>query len=358
MSLLPFSYHPILINNNISKFLEDFLEEKEYDKIFILLDENIYENCYAHFIQYSEKLLSAELLEIESGEQNKNLDIVNSLWYALIENKATRNSLLINFGGGVISDMGGFLAATFKRGIDFINVPTTLLAQVDASIGGKTGVDLGPLKNQVGVFAFPQAVLIDSAFLKTLDERQFNNGMAEIIKHAFICEKSSLYNHLKKEIFDDFIPEEVLRQAVEGKTNIIEKDPKEKNERKKLNFGHTLGHALESWFLAKGKQNELLHGEAVAFGMIAETFIAFKKGMINQAYFSNIENLVNLYFAPTLFKFKEVEEILPYLFHDKKNNNDKILAVLPCGDFQVKIDCEISIGEAKEAFAYYISKIA
>jgi 3-dehydroquinate synthase len=349
------SYHPIVFNQDIPNFIDNYLSQNIYDKIFILLDENTYLHCLTHFVQYSEKLIKGEILEIESGEENKNIEILHSLWQALLENNAGRNILIFNLGGGVISDMGGFLASTYKRGVDFINVPTTLLAQVDASIGGKTGIDIGALKNQVGSFTFPKAVLIDDYFLSTLDERQFNNGMAEVIKHALICENDIIYKMIFDEKISEYINDDLLKAAVSVKTNIVEADPKEKNERKKLNFGHSIGHALESWYLENNKSQQLFHGEAVAAGMIIESYIALKKELINQSYYLMIKDLVTLYFDIIIIDSESIDAIISFLIHDKKNSKSELLFVLPSDLFKVQIDCKVSSDEVKEALLNYIS---
>ena len=215
-----------------------------------------------------------EIIEIEDGEINKNFETCSGVWNALSELGADRKSLLINLGGGVVTDLGGFVASTFKRGIRYINVPTTLLSMVDASVGGKTGVDLGNLKNQIGVINQPEMVLIISSFLKTLPKDEMRSGLAEILKHGLISSeeywnKANALSELTLEDLDDLIEE-----SVEIKKEVVTQDPFEKNIRKTLNYGHTLGHAIESYCLTSKSREKLLHGEAVAIGMILATYIS------------------------------------------------------------------------------------
>ena len=220
----------------------------------------------------SKTSINPNILKIKSGEKNKNLETCKEVWYNLTEMDADRMTLIINLGGGVITDMGGFIASTFKRGLDFINIPTTLLSMVDASIGSKTGINLNLLKNQIGLFSDPQLVIIDTNYLKTLNEREIKSGYAEIIKHCIISNS----------FFDDLIDrssihynEDIIYNSIQIKNKIVSLDKLENNIRKNLNFGHTIGHAIESFYL--NKEDKLLHGEAISIGMICESFISYKK---------------------------------------------------------------------------------
>ena len=230
--------------NSISK-----LDVSQYSKIGILVDENTKEFC----LPLLSEIKKSVIIEIKSGEENKNIDSCNLIWEALTKNCFDRNSLLINLGGGVIGDMGGFCASTYKRGIEFIQIPTSLLAMVDASVGGKLGVDFNGLKNQVGLFSNPKSVIINPKFLETLPEDELRSGFAEVVKHALIVDKN-LWNHLKNNPFQDLYWEEIIESSVQIKNKIVMSDPKEKGERKKLNFGHTFGHAIESYYLECGRQ--------------------------------------------------------------------------------------------------------
>ena len=234
--------------------------KNNYSRIFLLVDENTRAHCLPIFEKKYKHRIDA-ILEIPSGEENKNINTCQKVWQALSNNNGDRKSLLINLGGGVLTDLGGFVASTFKRGIDFINIPTTLLSMVDASIGGKTGIDLGPLKNQIGVINQPQMVLIFPEFLKTVEERQIKSGYAEMLKHGLI--KDLEYWSQLKETPDYTVPH-FIQKSIALKNEVVMQDPTEQGLRKILNFGHTLGHAIESYFLEDPSKKTLLHGEAIA----------------------------------------------------------------------------------------------
>ena len=245
--------------NSLSK-----LNVKSYSKVAILVDENTKKECLYKLPNLEEPII----IEIPSGERNKNITTCNLIWEELTNNKFDRDSILINLGGGVIGDIGGFCASTYKRGIDFIHIPTTLLAMADGSIGGKLAIDFNNLKNQIGLFTNPKSVIIDPDFLDTLPEDQLISGFAEIVKHALISDKN-LWETIKATPFKKLAWEEIITISAELKNRIILNDPKEKGERKKLNFGHTFGHAIESYYLEKGAP--ILHGEGIFMGMILET---------------------------------------------------------------------------------------
>ena len=260
--------------------LNSLIQNEDYSSIFILVDENSLEYCYPKFIPLLETDKRIEIIEIESGEINKNLNTCSGVWNALTELNADRNSLLITLGGGVITDLGGFVAATYKRGIDFVNIPTTLLSMVDASVGGKTGVDLGVLKNQIGLFVNPQIVIIDEDFLATLNDRESRSGVAEIIKYGLTYD-TNLIDYLKT--FEKSTINKIIHRSIEIKNEIVLKDPKEKGIRKVLNFGHTLGHAIESYFLDNNKMHGYLRvptGGGKTIIMMALAYISHQKILI------------------------------------------------------------------------------
>ncbi|MCC6690576.1 MAG: 3-dehydroquinate synthase, partial [Bacteroidia bacterium] len=268
----------IHIGSESLKQLSNQLKKTEYKKsiFFILVDQNTIVHCLPYLIAEVKSLKNAEIIEIESGEQNKNIKVCIELWKVLGEYQANRKSVIINLGGGVICDIGGFVASTFKRGIEFINIPTTLLAQVDASVGGKTGIDFNNFKNEIGVFNNPSAVIVNPYFLKTLSKKEYLSGFAEIIKHALIADLAYWEKILKTELSDEVGIAELVKQSIAIKRKVVESDPHEKGLRKILNFGHTIGHALESYFLEKN-ESIVLHGEAVAAGMICEAYLSFRK---------------------------------------------------------------------------------
>ncbi|MBP6754576.1 MAG: 3-dehydroquinate synthase, partial [Bacteroidia bacterium] len=241
--------YTIYFNETSFLYLENLLQPDVYSKIFVLVDENTNEYCLPYFLSNLPTEIEIEIIEIEAGEENKNMYTCIDLWHTLIDLDADRKSILLNLGGGVITDIGGFVASTFKRGIDFINIPTTLLAMVDASVGGKNGVDLGNLKNQIGVINEPKSVVVLSKFLETLPSNQMRSGLAEMLKHGLIYDK--LYWDKLKNLNDlntDDL-DVLIKQSIEIKNNIVSQDLKENGIRKALNFGHTLGHAIESYFL-------------------------------------------------------------------------------------------------------------
>ena len=290
------------------------IQYSSYSAIAILVDEHTKTNCLDIFLEESQ-INPRLVIEIYSGEEHKNISSCEQIWQQLTNAQFDRKSLLINLGGGVIGDMGGFAASCYKRGIDFIQVPTTLLAMVDASVGGKLGIDFDNLKNQIGLFKSPQGVYIYPHFLKTLSNRQVSSGYAEIVKHALIADKN--YFHLLMETSIEKINwEETIHHSITLKNDIVESDPFEQNKRKILNFGHTLGHAIESFYL--NKEKDILHGEAIALGMYLETELSplnIEKKKEIQDYLKSNFNLVD---CPSL------EQLLPFLKNDKKNEYDNI----------------------------------
>ncbi len=313
----------IFIGNEVFSVLKEYLRSYQDSKIFILVDDNTLKHCVSEFITQNEQLRNAEILEINSGEENKTIDACIQIWKTLGDYKANRNSLLINLGGGVITDMGGFIASTYKRGIDFINVPTTLLAQVDASVGGKTGVDFQDLKNLIGVFNEAKGVFIYPNFLKTLDKRQMLSGYAEALKHALIMDKA-YWKILEEGMLSDVRNwESLISTSVKIKNDIVLTDPNEKNERKLLNFGHTIGHAIESYAL-KNEGIILYHGEAVVVGMICEAYISNRvMGLSDEELQKIIKTMESLY-SHFNFDASDFHQLLGLMKNDKKNERGEI----------------------------------
>ena len=306
------------------------LKEKfPYSKFVILTDENVAEHWVEYLTTEFDSLHGCEIIQLPPGEENKNIEICVSVWEALSEYEISRNDVIINLGGGVMTDMGGFIASTFKRGLRFINIPTTLLAQVDASLGGKTGIDLGAFKNQVGVFSEAEFVFIDSQFLSTLPKEQLYSGFAEMLKHGLIAD----IDYWKKlltispESIAELIP--FIKQSVEIKKKIVEQDYHEKNIRKTLNFGHTIGHAIEGFYLSK--YQPMLHGYAVAYGMIAESYLSYKMNLISENDFHKIKVSLQQRYGNLDLKKESFGEILALLNNDKKNSNGEINFTLLSG---------------------------
>ncbi|MCP4977497.1 MAG: 3-dehydroquinate synthase [Maribacter sp.] len=351
MESITTSSYAVHFNEKAFDALKEHLANIEYSKIFVLVDENTKAYCLPVFKEHLSGNISFGLIEIKSGEENKNISTCNEVWSALSELDADRKSLLINLGGGVVTDLGGFIASTYKRGINFINIPTTLLSMVDASIGGKTGVDLGPLKNQIGVINQPEMVLVASEFLQTLEDRQMQSGFAEMLKHGLI-QNATYWKELKElkrlKDLDDHIYKSVLI-----KNRVVLEDPTEQGLRKILNYGHTLGHAVESYFLENQEKDTLLHGEAIAIGMILEAYLSNKMKGLSQQELEDIKSTFLKRYQKIDFTEKDITSILALLKFDKKNSHGNINFVLleaigrPITD--VKIPNELYL----EAFAYY-----
>ncbi|MFZ4426854.1 MAG: 3-dehydroquinate synthase [Saprospiraceae bacterium] len=301
--------------------LEEILAGTNYASIFILCDENTYACCFP-LIKVLKALRDARPIVITPGEIHKNLDTCRQIWEALIKGRAERNSLLINLGGGVIGDMGGFCAATFKRGMPFIQIPTTLLAQVDASIGGKLGIDFGQVKNSIGIFSNPMAVVVDPQFLNTLSRRELRSGFAEIIKHALIADAGqwAAIKHLTS--LDNLDWMAYIRPSLEIKRRVVEADPLEHGPRKSLNFGHTIGHAIEGHLLQGNAP--LLHGEAIAAGMICESFLSWKAGLLSMEDRDGISEFLRAVYAPQPLRDTDFEAFLRLTRNDKKNEGGNI----------------------------------
>lgn len=335
--------------SNLQLFLN---ENSKYTSVFILVDENTHEHCLSYVMYQISGLESAQIIEIPSGEENKVLEICAHVWLTLTENESDRNTLLINLGGGVIGDMGGFIASTYKRGIDFIQIPTTLLAQVDASVGGKVGIDLSGYKNQIGLFSNPQAVFIDSSFLETLDERQLKSGFSEMLKHGLIADESywERLNQIKIKEFNSDELSVLIEYSVAIKNKIVLEDPKESGLRKILNFGHTIGHALESLFLES--DTSFLHGESIAVGMIVESILSKEIGLKDQEFDSIFSCFKERYTLPILTK-KDVESIMVLIKNDKKNNEGKLNFTLLESVGKASFDNFISEKNVIEALSVY-----
>jgi len=301
--------------------LSQLINDKKYSKIVLLVDENTAKHCLNYVLQWLAVDVTFEIIEIEQGEENKTVETCTAVWESLVELNIDRKALLINVGGGMVCDLGGFVAATYKRGIDFVNIPTSLLAMVDASVGTKTGVNLGGLKNMVGSFSQPQIVLIDTAFLETLPGNQMRSGLAEMFKHGLIADES-YWNQLKN--LGELTTEDLLLliyHSVSIKNEIVLQDPFEENVRKLLNFGHTLGHVIETYSHSGKGIQPLLHGEAVAIGMILEAYISYKKDLLTKNSYLEIKETLNLMFESIVFTENDIEICTHLLIHDKKNVN-------------------------------------
>ncbi|MEI6866095.1 3-dehydroquinate synthase [Flavicella sp.] len=332
--------------------LNNYLASNKHSLIFILVDENTNRDCLAKLMSQMATDLTIEIIEIESGEINKTLETCTGLWNVLTELGADRKSLMINLGGGVITDMGGFVASTFKRGISFINVPTTLLSMVDASVGGKTGVDLGVLKNQIGIFSDPEMVLIDTEFLKTVSSEEMISGTAEIIKHGLIYDRD-LYNDVRNNNLKNV--KYLIHRSVEIKNDVVLKDQKESSLRKILNYGHTIGHAVESCFLESDQKKTLTHGQAISLGMVAEAYISHKLFGFPKEILQDLKSYVIDLFGKVPVAPEDYPTVFDYLKHDKKNIGGQVNFVLLEDIEKFKIDCKVDIQLIEESINYYLS---
>ena len=338
----------IIIGKNLLSKINKLFDFSKFSKIAVLTDENIQINLISQISQIK-KSLNRDLIiiTIPAGEKSgKNIETVKKIWKKMFELELDRQSLLINLGGGVICDMGGFAASTFMRGINFLNIPTTLLAQVDASVGGKTGIDFDEIKNAIGVFKNPIGVVIDVQTLKTLPKRELISAFGEIIKHGVISgrEHFDLVTSKKPEGFDQKEIIKIIKQSIKIKSNIVKKDPKEiTGLRKVLNFGHTIGHAVES--LSWKTNKPLLHGEAVAIGMVAESNLAclcqpVRTSGVRTRVAELVEKAVINAGLPANIHFIKSGDILKMILIDKKNTNKKILWSLPRRVGRVDINVE------------------
>lgn len=329
--------------------LAEIIRRPAISRVFVLLDTNTVRYC----LPLLEKHLPEGYvpIEISAGEEYKTLATCEAVWTALTEAQADRHALLVNVGGGVVTDLGGFCAALYKRGIPFVQVPTTLLAQVDASVGGKTGVDFLGFKNQIGVFQEPLAVCIEPRFLQTLDPRQLKSGYAEVVKHWLIADADAFARNRSLGIMlDDWTP--VIEESVALKRQIVTQDPLEGGLRKLLNFGHTVGHALESYLLTQPGR-EILHGEAVAAGIICEAWLGHHKGLLSDTELDQIETFLFSIFEKVQFVTLETEAIAEYAQQDKKNAGRVINCTLLEGMGRGVYNQPVTLDEIAASLRYY-----
>ncbi|MBL4663829.1 MAG: 3-dehydroquinate synthase [Flavobacteriaceae bacterium] len=343
----------VFCNEGAWEMLHDIISEIQPSKVFVLTDEHTEVACLPYFMECFNHSHSLIHLSIPSGEEHKSITTCLEVWNQLSEKGADRKSLLINLGGGVVTDLGGFVACTYQRGIEFINIPTSLLAMVDASVGGKNGVDLGVLKNQVGVITNPKAVIVDTYFLETLPEEQFKSGISEMIKHGIIHSEVYLEQVMAMDENNGEEVSQLIWDSILIKNDIITQDPLEKGIRKALNYGHTLGHAIESYCLKSTSKESLLHGEAIAIGMILATYISSEQYSFPKKKMEKITMFLLKTFGKVDFSKDDIDEIIKLLIFDKKNNNGKIQFVLLENIGKRKLNCSIPNTLIYEAFNFY-----
>jgi 3-dehydroquinate synthase len=343
--------YSIYFNNALAK-LAGFIKSGDYSRSFVLTDENTGKHCLPLLRQHLGELDNFDIIEINAGEESKNIDFCIGVWKMLIDFGADRQSLLINLGGGVISDLGGFAASTFKRGIDFVHVPTTLLSQVDASVGGKTGIDLENIKNIIGTFTQPKAVFIEHEFLQSLPPRQILSGLAEMLKHGLITD-AGYWNKLKSSNLKK-PSAELVYHSVEIKNNVVIADPTEKGIRKSLNYGHTIGHAIETYSLMND-ENPLTHGEAIAAGMICEAKLSNLKINLSDSELEEITEVIMGLYPKYNFNKDCYETLYNIMLKDKKNQKGKINSTLLNRIGQCRIDNICTEAELYASLDYYLS---
>ena len=338
----------VIFSNNISFDLSKYLNQLGHSQLGVISDSNTAKFCYPII----EKLLPEghKHFSFAAGEANKNLNTCTQIWQWMTGEAFDRKALIINLGGGVTGDMGGFCAATYKRGIRFVNIPTTLLSQVDASVGGKLGIDFNGFKNHIGVFTEPELVLISEIFLETLPHHELRSGYAEVLKHGLI-QNANYFSCLKIQDWENQNWREITEKSVQIKREVVEKDPKESGLRKILNFGHTIGHAFESFYL--NSEKHLLHGEAIAIGMICEAFLSHKKSGLPKDDLKSITDALTEIYGVFQFPISDTDDIIKLCSQDKKNEgatvNFSLLRRIGNCDFNITA----ATSEIKEAITYY-----
>lgn len=336
-----------VVDSSLKTLLEG---EFKSSKKVILVDENTHENCLSFLVGNFDELSEAEIVQMPSGEEHKSIDIAMSVWEALTDYGISRKDLIINLGGGIVTDMGGFIASCFKRGVKFINIPTSLLGMVDASIGGKTGLNLGPFKNQIGVFSNPISVIIDIDFLETLPDEEISSGFAEMLKHGIIAGEELWTNVISCMNGDAELTEELLMKCIDVKNKIVQADPLEKGERKLLNVGHTIGHVIEGFFMNRA---HITHGHCVAVGIVMEAFLSYKKGVLAKDVYNRIEESIVAYYPIPAFSDEDIREMVAMLYNDKKNEQGKILTCLIEGIGNCTYDKSVNDNEFVEVFLHF-----
>lgn len=342
----------VLLCSDIKNDILPYIKGRESKQVFILTDENTLQFC-APLLQDIPVLKNANYITIKPGDDHKNLKSLSDIWTFLGKHKATRHSLLINLGGGVVTDIGGFAACTYKRGLEFYNIPTTLLSIVDAAVGGKTGINFGGLKNQIGIIRQPKHVFIDPQFLSTLDNENLVSGYAEMIKHALISSNQDWEEVMTFDIHkgDTETLKKLLWKSVAIKEKVVAIDPNENGLRKALNFGHTIGHAFES--ISYEKDVPILHGMAVAAGMISELYLSVKKSNFPQNILQQAVDFINSMYPAFTFADEDYEHLYELMTQDKKNEGDRINFTLLEDIGVVKINTHCSKDEIYEAMDYY-----
>lgn len=341
----------VIVSGNLERDLVNAIAECEHDKIFILTDQTTHDMCLPK-LQNFLCLKGAQSIVIKAGDTNKTLDSLAEVWTALSQGGATRHSLMINLGGGMVTDLGGFAASTFKRGIDFINIPTTLLAMVDASVGGKTGINFGGLKNEIGVFSDSKFVIINTQFLDTLDHDNICSGYAEMLKHGLISDNKHWAELVGFNLAQPDLAQlqRMVAESIKVKERIVTEDPHEHGIRKALNLGHTVGHALESFAMKHGRP--VLHGYAVAYGMVCELYLSARKTDFPTDKMHQTVRFILDHYGRLPYTCDDYPELLELMLHDKKNTSGIINFTLLGGIGDIRINQTATKEEIEEALDF------
>ena len=341
----------VIVSGNLERDLVNAIAECEHDKIFILTDQTTHDMCLPK-LQNFLCLKGAQSIVIKAGDTNKTLDSLAEVWTALSQGGATRHSLMINLGGGMVTDLGGFAASTFKRGIDFINIPTTLLAMVDASVGGKTGINFGGLKNEIGVFSDSKFVIINTQFLDTLDHDNICSGYAEMLKHGLISDNKHWAELVGFNLAQPDLAQlqRMVAESIKVKERIVTEDPHEHGIRKALNLGHTVGHALESFAMKHGRP--VLHGYAVAYGMVCELYLSARKTDFPTDMMHQTVRFILDHYGRLPYTCDDYPELLELMRHDKKNTSGIINFTLLGGIGDIRINQTATKEEIEEALDF------
>lgn len=346
---LEFDGIPVELGPLETSNLRNLLSTYQKRNKVIIVDENTHDACLEPLLLAFPELQDAEVILLPAGEENKAMEVVYQVWSAFLEYRIQRNDLVLNLGGGLVTDLGGFVAATYKRGIDFIHIPTSLMAMVDAALGSKTGIDVNGVKNAVGTFTPPKAIFIDPVFLESLPAREIFNGFAEMIKHGLVLD-ITYWQQLKTIRNDsDLTTTANILRSIQLKKEVVESDPLESGRRRLLNFGHTFGHGIESYFLSR---KPIDHGHAVALGMIAEAYVSRKRKVLNQEDYSEIESVLIEVFPMPPIQEDAFEEIQNHMKNDKKNAGDRINFVLLKSPGIAEINAVLSEKEIGEALLH------
>ena len=342
----------VIIADNLERCLAEAVGKVEHDRLFVLTDTTTKQLCWPVVQNYA-VMKDAIMITIQPTDEAKTLETLATVWTSLQKGGATRHSLMINLGGGMVTDLGGFAASTFKRGMAYINIPTTLLSQVDASVGGKTGINFGGLKNEIGVFNCANSVILSSTFLRTLDTGNMLSGYAEMLKHGLLSSKENWAELLTFDITtpDYATLQNLVAKSVAIKEQIVKEDPTEKGIRKALNLGHTAGHAIESLALKEGRT--ILHGYAVAWGLLMELYLSARKCGFPAKEMHQMEAYIKEHYGKFLYDCKHYETLYNFMSHDKKNQGGNINFTLLGGIGDIRINQTASQNEIEEMLDYY-----